>query len=170
MSKVTTLKCEQPNRFPHITASQLNNSEQDYVVSLAITILEERFKPGETLTKPSDTCDYLRLLLGERKDEIFGCIYLDNRNQILSTEELFHGTIDGASVYPRVIVRRALEVNAACCMFFHNHPSGVTQPSEADVRITERLKKALATVDIRTLDHIIIGASETTAFSERGLI
>ncbi len=97
-------------------------------------------------------------------------IFLDNRHRIIAFEELFQGTIDGASVHPRVIVRRALELNAAAGIMVHNHPSGVAEPSQADIQITDRVKSALAIVDVRILDHIVVSDEETVSLAERGLL
>jgi DNA repair protein RadC len=108
--------------------------------------------------------------MGERKFEVFACIYVDNRHRIIAFEELFQGTIDGASVHPRVVVQRALELNAAAVLFAHNHPSGVAEPSMADQRITERLRSALALIDVRVLDHFIVTAEDSVSFAERSLL
>ena len=102
--------------------------------------------------------------------ELFCCLFLDNRHRVLSFNELFRGTIDGTSVYPREVVKEALAVNAAAVILAHNHPSGVAEPSQADERITRRLKSALELVDIRLLDHLIIGDGRTTSLASRGLI
>jgi len=113
---------------------------------------------------------YLRLGLAEHKKELFGCFFLDNRHRVIEMAELFHGTIDGASVHPRVVVQRALEANAAAIVLFHNHPSGIAEPSQADSMLTRRLKEALALVDVRVLDHFVVAAGESVSFAERGLI
>jgi DNA repair protein RadC len=97
-------------------------------------------------------------------------VYLHNRHRVIEAAELFQGTIDGASVYPRVVVQQALTLNAAAVMFFHNHPSGVAEPSHADEAITRRLKEALALVDIRVLDHFVVTVGESVSFAERGLL
>ena len=102
--------------------------------------------------------------------ELFCCLYLDNRHRILAFVELFRGTIDGTSVYPREVVKEALAVNAAAVILAHNHPSGVAEPSQADERITRRLRSALELVDIRLLDHLIIGAGRATSMASRGLL
>jgi len=102
--------------------------------------------------------------------EVFAVLFLDNRHRVLAFEELFRGTIDGASVHPREVVRRALHYNAAALILAHNHPSGVSEPSSADRRITERLQAALALIDVRVLDHIVVGHGEFTSFAERGLL
>jgi len=122
------------------------------------------------LTGPNSVKLLLRTKLAAKESEAFAVLFLDNQHKLISYEELFYGTIDGSSVHPRVVVKRALEVNAAAVIFAHNHPSGVTEPSQADQRITDRLKSALLLVDIRVLDHIIVGAGEEMSFAERGLI
>ena len=99
---------------------------------------------------------------------VFACLYLDNRHRVIAFEELFHGTIDGTSVHPREVVRAALKHNAAALIFAHNHPSGVAEPSDADRRLTRRLQDALGLVDIRTLDHFVVGDGEVVSFAERG--
>ena len=122
------------------------------------------------MCSPGDTSTFLRLRLAERKNEVFGCLFLDNRHRILEVSELFQGTIDGASVHPRVVVQKALGFNAAAIIFFHNHPSGVAEPSRADEAITQRLKEALALIDVRVIDHFVVTAGEFVSFAERGLI
>ena len=122
------------------------------------------------LTDPDATRRYLRARLRDHVFEVFACLFLDNRHRVIRFEELFRGTIDGASVHPREVVRRTLEHNAAAVIFAHNHPSGVAEPSEADRRLTRRLQEALSLIDVRVLDHIVIGDGEAVAFSERGWI
>ncbi|MDH5355105.1 MAG: DNA repair protein RadC [Gammaproteobacteria bacterium] len=139
------------------------------VLEMANRHLGEEIKRSDAITSPADTIAYLHAQLRDRPHEIFACLMLDNRNRVIAFRELFRGTIDGASVYPREVVKQALADNAACVILAHNHPSGVCEPSQADVQITERLKKALALVDIRVLDHVIVG-DDTLCFSERGLI
>jgi DNA repair protein RadC len=102
--------------------------------------------------------------------EVFGCLFLDNQHAVIAAEDLFRGTIDGASVYPREVVKRALALNAAAVILYHNHPSGVSEPSQSDQRLTQRLKAALGTVDIRVLDHFVVGRAEALSFAERGLL
>jgi DNA repair protein RadC len=139
------------------------------VMEMANRHLSESIKRQDCLTNPEDTIAYLQCQLRDRQHEVFACVMLDNRNRVIAFREMFRGTINGASVYPREIVKQALADNAASVILAHNHPSGVADPSQADIQITERLKKALALVDIRVLDHVIIG-DETLCFSERGLI
>lgn len=132
--------------------------------------LEHAMQRSDILTSPETTRRYLKARLYSYPHEVFACLFLDNRHRVIRYEELFHGTIDGASVHPRVVVRQALQINAAAVIFAHNHPSGVAEPSQADVRITARLKEALALVDIRVLDHFIIGEGRGTSLAERGLL
>ena len=129
----------------------------------------ESLEREDCLTSPVQTRQYLRARLRDYQHEIFACLMLDNRNRVIAFRELFRGTIDGASVYPREVVKQALADNAAAVILAHNHPSGVCEPSQADVRITERLRQALGLVDIRVLDHVIIGDG-VTCLSERGLL
>lgn len=124
----------------------------------------------ESLAHPSACADYLRIRIGAYPYEVFACIFLDNRHRVLAFEELFRGTIDGASVHPREVVRRCLAHNAAAVILAHNHPSGVTEPSQADRAITAELQRALETVQVRVLDHFIIGAGMPTSFAARGLL
>jgi len=132
--------------------------------------LESGLERKHILSNPQETRDYLRARLRAYPYEVFACIFLDNRHRIICFEELFSGTIDGASVHPREVVRRALFHNAAALIFAHNHPSGVSEPSNSDEAITRRLKDALALVDIRVLDHFIVGDRETVSFADRGLL
>lgn len=158
------------NRFAGLRASDLTVEEGASVVALALTVLERKHRRGRCLTSPDATRDYLRLELGERHNELFGVLFLDNRHRVISKEEMFYGAIDGASVHPRVVVARALSLNAAAVMFFHNHPSGVAEPSQSDLRITQRLKDALALVEVRVLDHFIVSAEGSVSLAERGLL
>lgn len=122
------------------------------------------------LESPAAVRAYLTSRLRHEPREVFACLFLDNRHRVIKFEPLFFGTIDAASVYPREVVRRALEHNAAAVILAHNHPSGVAEPSRADKQITDRLVQALALVDIRVLDHMVVGDAEVVSFAERGLI
>lgn len=125
---------------------------------------------GDALTSPEHTRRYLSAQLRHRPREVFACLYLDNRHRVLDYEELFFGTVDGASVHPREVVRRCLAHNAAALIVAHNHPSGVAEPSRSDEQITRRLQQALELVDVRLLDHMVIGDGEIISLAERGLI
>ena len=153
-----------------ISNGDLREATSTEVLTVARATLSRHMRQGTRLVSPEVTRDYLRLLLGEREHEIFCVIYLDNRNRVIECQELFRGTIDGASVYPREVVKEALSRNAAACILAHNHPSGVAEPSQADELITRRLKEALCLVDIRVLDHLIVAGGEVVSFAERGLI
>ncbi len=137
---------------------------------LARRYFEESLPVGAAITSPSDTQAFLHAKIRHLGHEMFCCLYLDNRHRVLRFDQLFRGTIDGTSVYPREVVKEALSINAAAVILAHNHPSGVAEPSQADERITRRLKSALELVDIRLLDHLIIGNVETTSLASRGLL
>lgn len=124
----------------------------------------------EALASPSACADYLRARIGAYPFEVFACVFLDNRHRVLACEELFRGSIDGTSVHPREVVRRCLAHNAASVIFAHNHPSGVAEPSQADRAITAELKRALALIDVRVLDHFIIGDGTPTSLAARGML
>ena len=131
---------------------------------------QELMRSGPALSNPQATRDFLHMRLRDLDHEVFCCLYLDNRNRVIAFEELFRGTVDGASVHPREVVKRALAHNAAALILAHNHPSGVAEPSPADELITRRLKEALSLVDIRVLDHLVIGDGHCESFAERGLL
>ena len=130
----------------------------------------EELDRGDVLTSPEATRAYLSNQLRNYPYEVFACLFLDNQHHILEFEELFRGTIDGASVYPREVVKKALDHNAAAVIFAHNHPSGISEPSQADKLITNKLKQALDLLDIRVLDHFIIGDGMPYSFAEHGLL
>jgi DNA repair protein RadC len=132
--------------------------------------LSAAMKAGDLLTSPELVRQYLSAQLRHQPREVFAVLFLDNQNRLIIYEELFFGTIDGASVYPREVVRRALMHNAAAVILAHNHPSGVAEPSQADERITRRLISALELIDVRVLDHMVVGDAEVISFAERGLI
>lgn len=146
--------------------------QENEIIEQALQILETRLKyniGAETFSSPDDTKRFLKLKLAELEHEVFAALFLDNRHRLIAFEELFTGTIDGCSVHPREVVKRALTHNAAAVILAHNHPSGVAEPSRADEQITRRLKEALELVEIRVLDHLIVG-SEITSMAERGLV
>ncbi len=138
------------------------------VMEMASRCFYENLKKTEPLSSPQATRDFLQSRLQHHDEEIFAVLYLNNRHQPLHFEKLFRGTIDAASVYPRVVVKNALQHNAAALIIAHNHPSGVAEPSAADCHITERIKNALALVDIRLLDHFIVGKGTLTSLAELG--
>ena len=130
----------------------------------------ETLQRSDCLTSSALTRHYIRSRMRGYQREVFLCLFLDNQHRVIALEELFQGTIDGSMVHPREVVRRSLHHNAAALIFAHNHPSGVAEPSQADISITRRLKNALALVDIRTLDHLVVGDGEVTSLAERGLM
>lgn len=151
----------------------LNNryrmAEEEDVIFEAIQIYNRAFSKGESLTNPDKAKDCIQLKLAAFEHEVFMCLFLDNQHRLIACEELFRGTIDGASVYPREVVKTALHHNAAALVMAHNHPSGISEPSQADRTITEKLKSALALIDIRVLDHFIVGET-VYSFAEHGLL
>jgi DNA repair protein RadC len=139
-------------------------------LELARRHYREALRAGPALNAPATTRQFLTAQLRDRPYEVFCCLHLDNRHRLIHFEEVFRGTIDGASVHPREVVRQALRYNAAALIFAHNHPSGVAEASQADELITRRLRDALALVDIRVLDHLIVGDNHCLSFAERGLL
>lgn len=149
--------------------------EAKYVLLQATLELARRhllstLERGDAVTSPEATRRYLTARLRHYPNEVFAALFLDNRHRVIAFEELFHGTIDGASVHPREVVRRGLAHNAAAIIFAHNHPSGVAEPSRADEAITRRLKEALALIDIRVLDHLVVGDGAIVSLAERGIV
>ena len=148
-----------------------NTNMDDEIIDKALAILARRLrKPGEFISSPADLRRYATLRWAKLEHEVFSIVYLDNRHRVIEVEELFRGTIDGAAVYPREVVKSSLKHNAACVVLIHNHPSGVAEPSRADEQVTIKIKEALATVDIRVLDHLIVAGADTLSFAERGLM
>lgn len=149
---------------------QQDKAREDRLIAQAQSIIRQRLSShGMIVDCPSAMKEYLQVLLGAYQHEVFYCVFLDNRRRVIDGRELFYGTLDGASVYPREVVKHVLEHNAACVIFCHQHPSGLAEPSQADRAITKRLVDALALIDVQVLDHIIVG-SECTSFAERGLL
>jgi len=148
-----------------LTASELD------IINEAIRILDaSTMDKGEALTSPHLVRAYLRLKMARLEHEIFAAIFLDNQHRVLSFQELFRGTIDSASVYPREVVKATLYANAAAVIFAHNHPSGLAEPSNADKVLTRKLVEALSVIDVRVLDHLVVGHGAVVSFAERGLI
>jgi DNA repair protein RadC len=160
-----TIRSEPPAGY---TAARANDTE---IVREALRILDKQLRATDEiyLTSPTTVRDYLRLQLATRECEIFAVLFLTNRHRVIAFEELFRGTIDGATVHPREVVKEVLRHNAAAVILAHNHPSGASEPSRADEAITRRLTEALALVDVRVLDHLIVGET-ITSFAERGLL
>lgn len=140
------------------------------ILELSRRHMAETLERGDALCDPASTRRYLMSRLRDYPHEVFACLFLDNRHRVIAYEELFHGTINGTSVHPREVVKRCLQHNAAALILAHNHPSGVAEPSQADITLTQRLTEALALIDVRVLDHVVIGDGESVALAERGLI
>src|SRR5579872_4916886 len=161
--------------YPHEIYQQPGLGKAKYALLQAALELGRRFldsdiQVGETLHDSQLTKRFLVHQLKNYSHEVFACLFLNNHNRLLGFEELFHGTLNEASVYPREVVKRALAHNAAKVIFAHNHPSGNTTPSDADLGMTQQLKQALALIDIRVIDHIVVGHKDTMSFAEHGLI
>ncbi|NWA61603.1 DNA repair protein RadC [Pantoea sp. B9002] len=138
-------------------------------IKRALTLLENHLRePGVAFTSTPFSRDWIRLQLANHERELFMVMFLDNQNRLLAHETLFHGTINSTAIYPREVVKAALRHNAAAVILAHNHPSGFAQPSDADRNITERMKKALTLVDVRLLDHLVVGSKEVVSFTELG--
>lgn len=139
-------------------------------LELARRCMYDELRAHEALTSPRDSAAYLKASLSHLSYEVFACLFLDNRHRVLGFEQLFRGTLDGASVHPREVVREALRYNAAAVILAHNHPSGVAEPSAADRNITRQLRDALQLIGVRVLDHLVVGSGEPTSMAARGLI
>jgi DNA repair protein RadC len=156
--------------IPNGTYEITRRITKEEVVTLARHVIEQQFQELNTIQSPNDTRSYLVFQLAQYDREVFCCIFLDTRHRVLGFEKLFYGTIDGASVHPREVLKRALAHNAAAIICAHNHPSGLPEPSSSDQRLTQRLKDALALIDVRLVDHVVVGGTETISFAERGLL
>lgn len=165
-----------PIKLPYFVADQRGRYRarialtEEQIIRAAALLLNKRIERGLPLTSPEITSAYLKTQLRNREHEVFACLFLDNQHHVIEYEELFRGTIDAASVYPREVVKRCLQLNAAAVIFAHNHPSGSSKPSPADRNITDILKAALKLIDIRVLDHFIVGDGDAYSFVEHGLI
>ncbi len=137
---------------------------------LGVRHLRCKLEARDVLTSSAATRDYLRLRYRGCEREVFSCLFLNNQHHVVKVEEMFLGTIDGAAVYPREVVKRCLQYNAAAVIFAHNHPSGVAEPSQADIAITGKLRSALGTIEVRVLDHLVIGSDSVVSMAERDLL
>jgi DNA repair protein RadC len=146
-------------------------AEQQATINSAVEILSGLYKKQDLFaTSPESVKQFCRLQAAHLEHEVFGVLLLDNQHQLIESITLFRGTIDGASVYPREVVKEVLSVNAAACIFFHNHPSSLAEPSDADRRITTRLIDALKLIDVRVLDHLIVTSRSAYSFAEAGIL
>ncbi len=144
---------------------------EDWIIQQAIVLLERRvFQAGPRLDRPAAVKDFLRLKLIAERNEVFVVVFMNSMHEVLACEPMFKGTINATAVYPRVVVQRSLEMNAAAVILAHQHPSGATEPSSADRLLTDQLKTALALIDVRVLDHIIVGQGTPYSFAESGLL
>ena len=142
----------------------------DQILEAARHAIEQKMQRGASFSSPAAVKEYLRAKLAGFEHEVFAVLFLDTQHRLIEYAEMFRGTIDSASVYPRELVKEALRLNAAAVIVSHNHPSGNSEPSAADKAMTSQLRQALALVDIRTLDHVIVAGTRTTSFAERGLL
>jgi DNA repair protein RadC len=168
LSALFTIKRNELDSLPGLGDAKL--SQLHAVLELARRALAETLRSGDALGSPAAVRDFLRLTLANREHEVFVAVLLDAQNRVLTCEELFRGTLTQTSVYPREVVKCALEHNAAAVILAHNHPSGVAEPSHADQVLTQSLKQALALVDIKVLDHFIVAGNSALSFAERGLL
>lgn len=173
MPKPTT---STPTKLPYFVADASGKYRtrraltEEQIIKAASILLNRAIYRGTALTSPDTARAYLKTRLHGLEHEVFACIFLDNQHRAIEYEELFRGTVDGAAVYPREVVKRCLQLNAAAVIFAHNHPSGINEPSQADRLITDKLKNALTMIDVRVLDHLIIGDGLPYSFAEHGLI
>ena len=151
-------------------ASGFREATLEEIMAGARTALSRHVWKGTLMDSPKATADYLMARLAERDFETFTLPHLDNRHRLIACQELFRGTIDGATVHPREVVKEALRHGSAAIIMAHNHPSGVAEPSQADEMITKRLREALALVDIRVLDHVVIAKADYVSFAARGFV
>jgi DNA repair protein RadC len=145
-------------------------AEMAAVIELARRSLAQELVQRPVFDAPAKVKDYLRLQIGERDHEVFVVLFLDAQNRLVRCEEMFRGTLTQTSVYPREVLKRALDLNAAAVILAHNHPSGAAEPSRADEFLTQTLKSALALIDVRVLDHLVVGRAGVVSFAERGLL
>jgi DNA repair protein RadC len=164
------LRAEPSTLQQHHGLGPVKSAQLAAVLELSHRHLHETLLRGAPLESPQATEQYLKSVLRDQPHEVFACLFLDTRHRVIAFEELFHGTIDGATVYPRVVAEKALSHGAAALIVAHNHPSGISEPSLADQAITRRLKEALALLDIRLLDHFVIGDGAPVSMAARGLI
>lgn len=173
VESATTMLQQFGSLRPVMAGDQRLTQEQSLKAKVATELLQRNFKQqlkhGDVLEDPDAVRFYLASKLRERQSEVFAVIFLDNRHRVIEYKEMFFGTIDGASVYPREVVKEALHQNAAAVLFAHNHPSQCAEPSQSDERITQRLRDALALIDVRVLDHFVVG-DEIVSMLERGLL
>ena len=158
------------DRFASLSVETLSEAERESVVKLALKVMAQEVADGPVLTGETAAARYLQLKACRREREVFGCLFLTTRNRLIRDEELFQGSIDRATVYPRVVLQKALAHNAGAIIAYHNHPSSSASPSASDVSLTGRVKDLLDEIDVRLLDHIVVSPTETVSMAARGLI
>ena len=169
-------KAKQLYRTELVSLLFAEEGSEDYVQELVAArelvkrSLEETLCKGNALSSPGVVADYLKVILNGREHEVFVALFLDAQNRLIAAEELFRGTLTQTSVYPREVVKRTLALNAAAVIFAHNHPSGMAEPSNADVALTNALKQALALVDVKVLDHFVVAGNGVVSMAERGMV
>ena len=169
MSSKTNARSEDQPAYV-VAPTARSTKEEDVIIAQALSILSMRLRREASLDSPATVKQFLRLQIGALDHEVFGLIFLDAQHRVIEFEVMFRGTLTQTSVYPREVVKAALQHNAAAVILAHNHPSGVVEPSRADEYLTATLKQALALVDVRVLDHIIVSPASETSFAERGLL
>ena len=156
---------------PYGASNLMDTISEGEVVAKALQIIKNRLaEPGAAMSSPQVVKDYLTIKLAELEHEVFVALWLDSQHRLIQFGSMFRGTLTQASVYPREVVKEALRINAGAVIFAHNHPSGMAEPSREDEALTKTLKDALALVEVKVLDHIIVGGMTTVSFAERGLV
>ncbi len=158
------------NAFIRDSEGAYQPAHPEQIINLAKQIISDKLHRGDNIevTSPTAVMQYLQLQLAAKEQEIFSAMFLDTRHRLIEFKKMFYGTIDGATVHPREVVKAALKLNAAAVIFSHNHPSGVAEPSQSDIQITARLKSALALIDVRVLDHIVVTVDDCVSLAQRG--
>ena len=173
-AEVRDTEARSEDRAPYVVAkadaAAQSLEDQQACISRALLILAARVKRGHVLTSSADVRNWLRLELGECEREVFGILTLDCRNRYIDRHDLFYGSVDRASIYPREIVKACLADNAGAVVLFHNHPSGVSEPSVSDGSITRQVQDVLEHLDVRVLDHFVVSGEGSTSMKERGLM
>ncbi len=171
------MKAQAALKIPHFSVNETTGKyksrrplTEEQILKASYAIIKNRVKSGFVMNNIAVTGAYLREAMADYEHEVFACLFLDNRHRLIKFEEMFRGTIDSASVHPREVVKRALQLNAAAIVLAHNHPSGDATPSQADKCVTSKIQEALSLIDIRLLDHFIIGVAKPFSFAEKGLI
>ena len=158
------------DRFAGLGVETLSEAERESVVKLALEVMAKEVAAGPVITGEKAAARYIQLRAGRGEREVFGCLFLDTRCRLIRDEPLFYGSVDRSMVYQRVILQKALKHNASALICYHNHPSGVAEPSPSDMRVTSRAKDLLEEIDVRLLDHIVVSRTETVSMAARGMI